>query len=207
MQSAQVNQMTTQLKDKVQQLQDFYKEENRESAIALTGSTLIYDDLISAEDRDFWNYLCKKDFCRLEKLLTQNIGEGHFIDDSSEEESDGDDVPKKVESESETGDEVLDFLEKKRSHVVKKRNSVNNRYQNDNDEGDEDYDHGSFIESMLNNFNDDKQNEIQKQIREEEEKQEQIKEQEKSKFNDNQFWQESNMENQYDLDELMKDLE
>jgi len=207
MQSAQVNQMTTQLKDKVQQLQDFYKEENRESAIALTGSTLIYDDLISAEDRDFWNYLCKKDFCRLEKLLTQNIGEGHFIDDSSEEESDGDDVPKKVESESETGDEVLDFLEKKRSHVVKKRNSVNNRYQNDNDEGDEDYDHGSFIESMLNNFNDDKQNEIQKQIREEEEKQEQIKEQEKSKFNDNQFWQESSMENQYDLDELMKDLE
>ena len=207
MQSAQVNQMTTQLKDKVQQLQDFYKEENRESAIALTGSTLIYDDLISAEDRDFWNYLCKKDFCRLEKLLTQNIGEGHFIDDSSEEESDGDDVPKKVESESETGDEVLDFLEKKRSHVVKKRNSVNNRYQNDNDEGDEDYDHGSFIESMLNNFNDDKQNEILKQIREEEEKQEQIKEQEKSKFNDNQFWQESNMENQYDLDELMKDLE
>jgi len=199
--------MTTQLKDKVQQLQDFYKEENRESAIALTGSTLIYDDLISAEDRDFWNYLCKKDFCRLEKLLTQNIGEGHFIDDSSEEESDGDDVPKKVESESETGDEVLDFLEKKRSHVVKKRNSVNNRYQNDNDEGDEDYDHGSFIESMLNNFNDDKQNEILKQIREEEEKQEQIKEQEKSKFNDNQFWQESNMENQYDLDELMKDLE
>ena len=207
MQSAQVNQMTTQLKDKVQQLQDFYKEENRESAIALTGSTLIYDDLISAEDRDFWNYLCKKDFCRLEKLLTQNIGEGHFIDDSSEEEADGDDVPKKVESESETGDEVLDFLEKKRSHVVKKRNSVNNRYQNDNDEGDEDYDHGSFIESMLNNFNDDKQNEIQKQIREEEEKQEQIKEQEKSKFNDNQFWQESSMENQYDLDELMKDLE
>ena len=207
MQSAQVNQMTTQLKDKVQQLQDFYKEDNRESAIALTGSTLIYDDLISAEDRDFWNYLCKKDFCRLEKLLTQNIGEGHFIDDSSEEESDGDDVPKKVESESETGDEVLDFLEKKRSHIVKKRNSVNNRYQNDNEQEDEDYDHGSFIESMLNNFNDDKQNEIQKQIREEEEKQELVKEQEKSKFNDNQFWQESSMEGQYDLDELMKDLE
>ena len=60
---------------------------------------------------------------------------------------------------------------------------------------------------MLNNFNDDKQNEIQKQIREEEEKQELVKEQEKSKFNDNQFWQESSMEGQYDLDELMKDLE
>ena len=187
--------MTTQLKDKVQQLQEFYKEENRESAIALTGSSLVYDDLISAEDRDFWNYLCKKDFCRLEKLLTQNIGEGHFIDDSSEEESDGDDVPKKVESDQETGDEVLDFLEKKRSHVTKKRPSmVNNRYQND-EEVDENYDHGSFIESMLNNFNDDKQNEIQKQIREEEEKQEQLREQEKSKFNDNQYWEGNTLEN------------
>ena len=129
--------------------------ENREHAIALTGSTLIYDDLISPEDRDFWSYLCRKDFCRLEKLLTQNIGEGHFIDDSSEEESD-DDVPKRIDSDAETGDEVLDFLEKKRSHVVKKRTAVNNRYHADQDEQDDDYDHGSFIESMLNNFNDDK---------------------------------------------------
>lgn len=82
--------MTTQLKDKVQQLQEFYKEENRETAIALTGSSLIYDDLISAEDRDFWQYLCKKDFRRLEKLQTQNIGEGYFIDDSSEDDSEDD---------------------------------------------------------------------------------------------------------------------
>lgn len=34
-----------------------------------------------------------------------------------------------------------------------------------------------------------------------------LKEQEKSKFNDNQFWQGGSLENQYDLDELMKDLE
>lgn len=37
---------------------------------------------------------------------------------------------------------------------------MNNRYQNDGDE--EDFDHGLLIESMLNNFNDEKQNEIQK---------------------------------------------
>jgi hypothetical protein len=118
--------------------------------------------------------LCKKDFKRLEKLQTQNIGEGHFIDDSSEEESDGDDVPRKVESGSENGeDERLNFLEKKRSHVVKKRNAVSSRYQNDND--DDDYDHGSFIENMLNNFNEqnqEQQKEIERQIREEEERQE-----------------------------------
>lgn len=56
-------------------------------AFALTGSSLSYGDLISAEDREFWQYLCKKDFRRLEKLMTQNIGEGHFIDDSGEDES------------------------------------------------------------------------------------------------------------------------
>jgi hypothetical protein len=117
----------------------------------------VYDDLISPEDRDFWVYLCKKDFRRLEKLQTQNIGEGYFIDDSSEDESDADDIPKKVESDSETAEQdgILDFLEKKRSHhVVKKRNAINNRYQNDNDE--DGFDHNSFIENMLSTFNDDK---------------------------------------------------
>ena len=68
--------MTTQLKDKVQQMQDFYKEENLQIAKEYTKSTLTYNDLISQEDREFWQYLCKKDFRRLEKLQTQNIGEG-----------------------------------------------------------------------------------------------------------------------------------
>ena len=59
-------------------------------AFTLTGSTLAYNDLISAEDREFWQYLCKKDFRRLEKLLTQSMGEGHFVDDSGDDDSDDD---------------------------------------------------------------------------------------------------------------------
>ena len=44
---------------------------------------------------------------------------------------------------------------------MKKRNAVNNRYQNDNeDDGADGFDHNSFIESMLSTFNDDKQSEI-----------------------------------------------
>jgi hypothetical protein len=48
--------MTSQLKDKVQQIQDFYSEKdgNREMALQITGSTLVYDDLISADDQEFW---------------------------------------------------------------------------------------------------------------------------------------------------------
>ena len=169
---------------------------------------MVYNDLISAEDRDFWAYLCEKDFRRLEKLQTQNIGEGYFIDDTSEEESDGDDKLERADSDDKTTEEspgILDFLEKKRSPVIRKRTGPNNRYNNDDDDGDE-YDHGNFIENMLNNFNDEK-NEIQRKIREEEERQEQLEQQEKSKFGDNQYWQGSTMENQYDIDDLLKDME
>jgi len=62
-------------------------------AFTVTGSTLAYNDLISAEDREFWQYLCKKDFRRLEKLLTQSMGEGHFVDDSGDDDSDDDENP------------------------------------------------------------------------------------------------------------------
>ena len=72
---------------------EFYSESNREMAFTLTGSTLAYNDLISAEDREFWQYLCKKDFRRLEKLLTQSMGEGHFVDDSGDDDSDDDENP------------------------------------------------------------------------------------------------------------------
>ena len=52
----------------------------------LTGSDITYNDCISVEDRDFWDYLVKKDFKRLEKCMTMSMGEGHFMDDTSEEE-------------------------------------------------------------------------------------------------------------------------
>jgi len=48
----------------------FYSKENEEMAKKLTGSDVTYSDLISSDDRDFWDYLVKKDFKRLEKLLT-----------------------------------------------------------------------------------------------------------------------------------------
>ena len=52
----------------------------------MTGSPIVYNDLISAEDREYWQYLCKKDFKRLEKLVNKSIGEGHFIGDSTDSE-------------------------------------------------------------------------------------------------------------------------
>lgn len=61
-------------------------------AVQITGSTLVYDDLISADDQEFWQYLCKKDFKRLNKLLTQNIGEGHFLGDGDTDEDSDEDI-------------------------------------------------------------------------------------------------------------------
>jgi len=63
-----------------------YSKPNEEMAKKLTGSNVTYNDCISTEDREFWDYLCKKDFKRLEKLLKESMGEGHFIDDTSDEE-------------------------------------------------------------------------------------------------------------------------
>jgi len=58
----------------------------------MTGSDLSYNDLISTEDQEFWNYLCKKDFRRLEKLLTQEMGKGIFMDDTDSDDQDNDNV-------------------------------------------------------------------------------------------------------------------
>jgi hypothetical protein len=40
----------------------------------------------------FWKQLCKRDFKKLQKLLTQNIGEGHFLNDSDEYESENENI-------------------------------------------------------------------------------------------------------------------
>ena len=107
--------MASQLKDKVSQLAEFFSDANREMAVALTGSTVTYHDLISGEDRDFWHYLCKKDFRRLEKLLTQSMGEGHFVDDSGEDDTDDEPVIPNTKDEgagqddSPDGDGFVDF--------------------------------------------------------------------------------------------------
>lgn len=84
MRSAQVNQMTTQLKDRVELLQQYYTTHSRDEIDEKTGLNVMYQDLITQEDQQFWRLLCRQDFRRLEKLLTQNIGEGHFLDDSDE---------------------------------------------------------------------------------------------------------------------------
>lgn len=65
--------MTVQLKDKVLQIQEFYKTNDKLSDAEIKkmiGSDVKYTDLISNPDLSFWQYLCKKDFRRLDKLLT-----------------------------------------------------------------------------------------------------------------------------------------
>lgn len=67
MQSAQVNQMTSQLKERVELVRKYYSFKSREEIIEKTGIDVVYDDLISSTDIKYWAELCKKDFRRLEK--------------------------------------------------------------------------------------------------------------------------------------------
>lgn len=70
MQSAQVNQMTVQLKERVELVQQFYENKNKEQILELTGSELLYTDLVTSDEMKFWRVLCRKDFKRLHKLMT-----------------------------------------------------------------------------------------------------------------------------------------
>jgi len=59
--------MTIQLKEKVDQIQHFYgpalADEQREAVLG--NGYVKYEDLMTTDDLEFWQYLCKKDFKRL----------------------------------------------------------------------------------------------------------------------------------------------
>lgn len=86
-----------------------------------------YQDLISPQDIEFWDYLCNKDFKRLHKLQTAGLGDGVFFDDSDDSDSDDDKEP----SKDKIGARGLPV--------------------NDVDD-DDDYDHDNFMEQMLNDM-------------------------------------------------------
>jgi hypothetical protein len=79
--------MTVQLKEKIEHLISFYNHGSEHLNKILGERYVKYDELISEQDSQFWQYLCNKDFKRLQKLLSQNLGEGHFLDDSDESDS------------------------------------------------------------------------------------------------------------------------
>ena len=118
-------------------------------AAKLTESDLVYNDLISTDDQEFWAYLCKKDFRRLDKLMTQQIGDGYFIDDSDEYDS-GDESDKKKE----TAEDLDGDLGQKRSRVTSRRRQDDSEGNSSSlaDENEE-IDHLNFIEQMLSKNN------------------------------------------------------
>ena len=86
-------------------LNKFYEDKTREEVLLYTGSELTFDDLVTKEDMLYWEALKEKDFKRLSKTLTQNMGEGHFMDDEEELDSDKDDgtnvAPQPVDDDEE----------------------------------------------------------------------------------------------------------
>lgn len=79
--------MTSQLKERVELVRKYYGLKTRDEIKLATGMDVMYDDLVNEEERKFWTTLCKKDFKRLEKYQILNMGEGHFLDESEEEDS------------------------------------------------------------------------------------------------------------------------
>lgn len=191
--------MVAQLKQKIEQIQEFYGGSFKDMAAKLTESDITYNDLISTDDQEFWAYLCKKDFRRLEKLMTQQIGDGFFIDDSDEFDS-GDDSDKNADIPDD--------------QLAQKRSRVNPRRRYDDSEGNssslaeenDEIDHLNFIEQMLakNNRVTEIQSQIEREAEELRQKEEKERNEREAKFADNNYW---SLGEQYDIDDLMEELE
>ena len=120
--------MTAQLKERVELVRKYYSSKSRKEIKEKTGADVTYDDLIGPEDRKFWQDLCKRDFKRLEKFQRLNLGEGHFIEESDEPESEDE----KEKPEPQNVDREADSLE----GYIK-------------DKEDEDFDGNKFMEETM----------------------------------------------------------
>ena len=206
--------MTSQLKDKVQQIQDFYSEQNRQMAVQITGSTLVYDDLISADDQEFWQYLCKKDFKRLNKLMTQNIGEGHFLGDGDTDEDSDEDIVMgrgRVDDSSDGAyDDATGDAGALRARRQKAGEDDRDRGGSLEDDGKE-FDQDTFMEQMLLDMHQQQEDEeskakaLEDQIKAQEDEEKRVEDQKRATYNDNQFWT-GGVGDQYDIDDLMDDM-
>lgn len=206
--------MTSQLKDKVQQIQDFYSEKNRQMAVQITGSTLVYDDLISADDQEFWQYLCKKDFKRLNKLMTQNIGEGHFLGDGDTDEDSDEDIVMgrgRVDDSSDGAyDDATGDAGALRARRQKAGEDDRDRGGSLEDDGKE-FDQDTFMEQMLLDMHQQQEDEeskakaLEDQIKAQEDEEKRVEDQKRATYNDNQFWT-GGVGDQYDIDDLMDDM-
>lgn len=144
MQSAQVNQITVQLKEKIQNIQQFFLTDEEQLKAILGHGFVKYHDIISEQDTEFWRYLCNKDFKRLQKLLNQGLGEGIFFEDTESEDSDENHRMNGSESEDEE-----DMRMQGRNKLQNRREKVGERNRGGDYDDDDDFDHDGFMEQML----------------------------------------------------------
>ena len=132
--------MTQQLKERVELVRKYYNMMSREEIRDKTGVDVMYEDLIGPEDSKFWADLCKKDFRKLEKYQVLNIGEGHFMDDSDDPESEPEDKPKDDKAERDPAVPLEGLLFHKGDRSISEVSG---------DKNDEDFDHNKFMEEMM----------------------------------------------------------
>ena len=187
--------MTAQLKERVELVRKYYGSKSRQEIKEKTGIDVTYDDLISKEDGKFWAELCKRDFRRLEKYQRLNLGEGHFLEESDEPDSEEEKAKQEPQKEEREADSLEGLL-----------------FQRDRD--DEDFDQNKFLEdTMKKNLQfvaqyeaDEKTKQMQELIKEME--QQQQKDVQEAQYADNNFWRvKSSASTDQEIDDLLKELE
>lgn len=188
MQSAQVNQMTLQLREKIAGIKQLYSMDEQilnQMLSQVEGfeehkHLIKYQDLISTQDIEFWDYLCLKDFKRLQKLQAASLGDGHFMDDSDSSDSEQEGKPLR-RNQRQDSDEEDD------------QDNIMDRMLNDIQQLQEEH---SYNDEIL-------KKELEDQLEKEKEEQA-LKD---AEYGNNQFWDNNKSDNQYDIDNLMDDYQ
>ena len=149
---------------------------SKEQYIQQTGTDLTLKDLISKDETEFWKSLCKRDFKRLQKLMNKSLGEGHFMDDSDEFDSDNEKQSRfrnrpgtaEPDNEDENNNDYFGML----YHGRGRSTSIMSGDNKDDDDDDDDLNKGNLLSDLLANMNHNQEKE--RLIREQKELEEKL---------------------------------
>jgi hypothetical protein len=147
--------------------------------------------------------------------MTQNIGEGHFLGDGDTDEDSDEDIVMgrgRVDDSSDGAyDDATGDAGALRARRQKAGEDDRDRGGSLEDDGKE-FDQDTFMEQMLLDMHQQQEDEeskakaLEDQIKAQEDEEKRVEDQKRATYNDNQFWT-GGVGDQYDIDDLMKELD
>ena len=148
--------------------------------------------------------------------MTQNIGEGHFLGDGDTDEDSDEDIVMGRGRVDDSSDGAYEDAGQDASNGLRARRNKagdddRDRSGSSLEEDGKEFDQDTFMEQMLLDMHqqqedeESKQKALEEQIKAQEEEEKRQEDLKTATYNDNQFWT-AGVGDQYDIDDLMKDM-